>query len=256
MMKNYILIIYFIIIFSTFGAAFSNIETAEKKVFGFTLEENGNYHKRLEILEKKLFGKISKEPDIVREEKISDFLFINSDYYSPMRKIETAEYYIFSKNFYDKDILSRIDKIEEKLFGKIENSYSIMERITKIYDYLMLKNQDFRDKVTFKSESEKIKIKLLKKSKYKKGENLNFVLLEDIKGIASKGAIIKAKIEDKSSILKIKNKKIDLFFYEIENVDNNKIKIYKKIKVSEKNITKEIEIENISIVDDMNKKEK
>ena len=59
-MKKYFLLIYVIISMTLLSRAFDKIETVEKKLFGFTLEESGNYNKRLEIIEKKLFGEFKK----------------------------------------------------------------------------------------------------------------------------------------------------------------------------------------------------
>ncbi|NLK62759.1 MAG: hypothetical protein GX287_04815 [Fusobacteria bacterium] len=251
-MKKNILLLF--IMFSTviFSRPFENIEILEKKIFGFTLESNGNYYDRLEILEKKIFGKTSSEQDVIRIEKIKHFIYLDSDYYAPIRKIENIEENLFENLSNNIDIITRVDKIEEKLFSKIENSKPLMERIDICFDYLMLKNDNFKEKQLIKNTIEKLVIKGEKLKKTKKNKEVTFIVTKGYKNIVKKGDIIRGKVIKVENVIRFKNRKIDVSLYEIKNSYGDIIKIEKTIETRENDVNKEIIIEDIPIIKELN----
>ncbi len=247
-MKKSIFIMFFLLINLTYARAFEKIKTIERKIFGFTLEESGNFTKRLDVIEEKLFGEISVENDIKREKKLHDMLFINGNYYSPIRKIERIENFLFEKRNFEKDILTRVENIEEYIFHSIYNEESIIDRLNKIYSYLLLENEEFRNSKLFVSEVDKIKIAISKKDeKYKINDKIVFMLQEDITGVARAGSKVLGKIDDKDGFL-FRNKKIKINFYRILSTEDEIIDIHGKKELQENRLDSEKAIEVQSVV--------
>lgn len=249
-MKKMIIALFLIATGILYSKAFEKITVSEEKIFGFTLEESGSFSDRLDIVEEKLFGEKSEDPDIIREKKIYDTIFLEESYYSTIKKIARIEKFLFEKVYLSNDILSRLERIEEYIYHDVNNQSPVVDRINKVYTYLLLENMKFQDEEKFVSEINNAVVKMKgKKKKYKEGEKLKFYLINDAVGVMEKGSIVYGKIVDDGSIFRIKNKKLKIQIYKIVNKKNENIDVFAQINTREKELeSKELIIKSLIII--------
>ncbi len=243
-----ILILFFAVSIFAKGE-FEKLDNIELKMFGYQVSTDKSLDERVGAIEKILSGGISDGNINGRIEKIGDFLINDETYLSPSTKVGKVELFLFKNRYDKKPLLERVENIENFLFKKMENKLPITSRITRIYSYLF----EIREEITLNGDlfKKKNKIKLnpisdLENSK--EGDEIFFLLSEDIKGVAKSGSKIRAKVlrREKSE----KNDKIKVMFFEMTNEELREINIYKKAEIIMVNKKVELgyEIEDIGII--------
>lgn len=235
-------------------AYFEKIELVEKTVLGFKLSTSNSYEERISIMETKLFGKNSIKTIEERETDVYNILFSDGKYYSLMTKTANAEEYLFKKKNINSDLISRIEKIEMYIFNKVDNGNDIVARIRNIYKYLSLKESDFILKGNGVAVFENIRLKIIGKvNKFRKNENIEFELADDVDGILFAGDKVYGMIKKVKSAGLMGNEEIEVVINKIVGSDNREYDIYKRFVVTgnKKNLIggKTINIKKVIYID-------
>lgn len=170
---------------------YTNLGELEEEVFGFKVDSKMTYQERLDILEKRLIGNVSKESVEIRIKKIWALLFLDGENYSLITKLSNLEKYIFKEKYLKKDIMTRAENIEEYLFKRTDNDKNVLEKINEAYSVLLIKESDFKSEKRLEVREFPI-LKIKTKKRYmnvSEGDVIVFNLKERIEGIAKYGTV-------------------------------------------------------------------
>lgn len=249
-MKNKIKILILFFTLSIFAMGeFEKLDIVEMKLFGYQVSTDKSLDERVEALERVVSGGRAEGNINSRIDKISDFLLKDGTYVSPATKIGNIERFLYKKRNDKEPILERVENVESFLFKKINNSQPLTSRITRIYTYLF----ETMEEITLNGDTFKIKspVKLTPITDIlsaKEGDEVFFLLKEDIKGSAKAGSKLRGKIirKEKSE----NSEKLKIMIYEMVNEELREINIYKKLEIiiKDKKAESGYQIEDIGII--------
>ncbi|MGM0508532.1 MAG: hypothetical protein ACQERZ_05135 [Fusobacteriota bacterium] len=146
--RNIIMIFLFFLLNSFLFSEFEDVSNLEKIIYGFTytnsktLEAIPTMEVRMSNLEKKILGETGEGKIKLRAKKLIHFLYNDTKTKSIVTRLERLEIRIFSQINNRENILSRIENIEEKAYGKfLRNNGSIIDRLEKLESYFEIKEE-------------------------------------------------------------------------------------------------------------------
>lgn len=131
-----------------FGFEYTNeadskrIERIEEHLYGNT--KNGNLNKRIEEIQndigyinKEEILKTQKEKELARqkkleEERLAELKSIKEDKSVDYPIVDNIEKVVFNENYKDEDIYVRLDRLENKIFNKKNETLALNERVDKL----------------------------------------------------------------------------------------------------------------------------